>query len=141
MTTPTNNSDIRWQQRRQNFERALEKLEQACQRLELNELEAQGLIKAFEYTYELAWNMLRDYLLFQGNSGLHGSRDTLRLAFERGLIRYGEDWMLMLQDRNLTVHTYNDESAQQILVNIRNRYLGHFQILRETFHQLSSLSK
>ena len=54
MTTPTNNSDIRWQQRRQNFERALEKLEQACQRLELNELEAQGLIKAFEYTYELA---------------------------------------------------------------------------------------
>ena len=112
MTTPTNNSDIRWQQRQQNFERALEKLEQACQRLELNELEAQGLIKAFEYTYELAWNMLRDYLLFQGNSGLHGSRDTLRLAFERGLIRDGEDWMLMLQDRNLTVHTYNDESAQ-----------------------------
>ena len=107
----------------------------------MNELEAQGLIKAFEYTYELAWNMLRDYLLFQGNSGLHGSRDTLRLAFERGLIRDGEDWMLMLQDRNLTVHTYNDESAQQILVNIRNRYLGHFQILRETFQQLSSLSK
>ena len=119
MTTPTNNSDIRWQQRRQNFERALEKLEQACQRLELNELEAQGLIKAFEYTYELAWNMLRDDLLFQGNSALHGSRDTLRLAFERGLIRDGEDWMLMLQDRNLTVHAYNDESAQQILVNIR----------------------
>ena len=77
MTTPTNNSDIRWQQRQQNFERALEKLEQACQRLELNELEAQGLIKAFEYTYELAWNMLRDYLLFQGNSGLHGSQDSL----------------------------------------------------------------
>ena len=66
MTNPTTNSDIRWHQRQQNFERALEKLEQACQRLELNELEAQGLIKAFEYTYELAWNMLRDYLLFQG---------------------------------------------------------------------------
>ena len=65
MTTPTNNSDIRWQKRRQNFESALEKLEQACQRLELNELEAQGLIKAFEYTNELAWNMLRDYLLFR----------------------------------------------------------------------------
>ena len=65
MTTLTNNFDIRWQQRQQNFERALEKLEQACQRLELNELEAQGLIKAFEYTYELAWNMLRDYLLFR----------------------------------------------------------------------------
>ena len=66
MTTPTNNSDIRWQQRRQNFERALEKLEQACQRLELNELEAQGLIKAFEYTYELAWNMLGGLSAFSG---------------------------------------------------------------------------
>ena len=54
MTTPTNNSDIRWQQSQQNFKRALEKLEQACQRLKLNGLEAQGLIKAFEYTYELA---------------------------------------------------------------------------------------
>ena len=53
-SAPTNNSDIRWQQRRQNFERALEKLEQACPILELNELEAQGLIKAFEYTHELA---------------------------------------------------------------------------------------
>ncbi len=73
MVTPTNNSDIRWQQLQQNFERALEKLEQSCQRLELNELEAQGLIKAFKYTYELAGNMLRAYLLFQGNSGLHGS--------------------------------------------------------------------
>ena len=72
---------------------------------------------------------------------LHGSRDTLRLAFERELIHDGEDWMLMLQDRNLTEHTYNDESAQQILVNIRNRYLGHFQILRDTFQQLSFLSK
>ena len=62
---PTTNSDIHWQQRQQNFERALEQLEQACQRLELNELEAQGLIKAFEYTYELAWNMLRTICFFR----------------------------------------------------------------------------
>ena len=59
MTTPTNNSIIPWQHRRQNSERAIGKLEQACHRLELIELEAQGLIKAFEYTYELAWNMLK----------------------------------------------------------------------------------
>ena len=66
MTTPTTNSDIHWQQRQQNFERALEQLEQACQRLELNELEAQGLIKAFEYTHELAWNMLGGLSAFSG---------------------------------------------------------------------------
>ncbi len=61
------------------------------------------------------------------------------VAFERGLILDVEDWML--QDRNLTVHTYNDESAQQILVNICNRYLGHFEILRKTLQQFSVLSK
>ena len=71
----------------------------------MNEREQQGLIKAFEYTYELAWNTLRDLLRSQGDASLLGSRDTLREAFRLGLIEQGEAWMLMLQDRNLTSHT------------------------------------
>jgi len=70
--------DIRWQQRFQNYQRTLVRMNRFFQKPDLNELEEQGLIKAFEYTYELAWNTLRDYLPFQGNTGLHGSRDTLR---------------------------------------------------------------
>ena len=60
---------------------------------QLNELEEQGLIKAFEYTYELSWHALRDYMQYQGNTRLHGSRDTFREAFNLGLISEGERWM------------------------------------------------
>jgi hypothetical protein len=84
--------DIRWQQRFSNYCKALERLEDFLEPPALNEREQQGLIKAFEYTYELAWN-------------------TLREAFRLGLIEQGEAWMLMLQDRNLTSHTYNRATA------------------------------
>ena len=74
---------------------------------ELNEREQQGLIKAFEYCFDLGWNTLRDLLRSQGNATLLGSRDTLRDAFRLGLLSDGEAWMLMIQDRNLTAQTYN----------------------------------
>jgi nucleotidyltransferase substrate binding protein (TIGR01987 family) len=80
----------------------------------LNEREQQGLIKAYEYTFELAWNTLRDLLRSQGDATLLGSRDTLREAFRLGLIEDGEAWMLMIQDRNLTSYTYNHATAQAI---------------------------
>ena len=77
----------------------------------LNERERQGLIKAFEYCFVLGWTTLRDLLLTEGNAGLIGSRDTLRLAFRMGLIDDGEAWLAMVQDRNLTSHTYNRSTA------------------------------
>jgi nucleotidyltransferase substrate binding protein (TIGR01987 family) len=86
----------------------------------LNECEQQGLIKAFETTYDLAWNTLRDLLRSQGDASLLGSRDTLREAFRLGLIEQGEAWMLMLQDR-LTSHT--------------DCYLPCFQQLRSRMEQ------
>ena len=73
--------DIRWQQRFSNFQLALSQLETFFEPPELNEREQQGLIKAFEYTFELAWNSLRDLLRSRGNENLLGSRDTLREAF------------------------------------------------------------
>jgi nucleotidyltransferase substrate binding protein (TIGR01987 family) len=88
------------------------------------------LIKAFEYTFELAWNTLRDLLRSQGNGDLLGSRDTLREAFRLGLISDGESWMLMIQDRNLTSHTYNRSTADMIAEHIANNYLPCFQQLR-----------
>ena len=130
--------DVRWRQRAQNFRQALQRLEQACAQTEWSDLEQQGVIKAFEYTYELAWNTLRDYLRHQGSVELHGSRDTFRKAFQEGLITEGQEWLLMLQDRNLTVHTYDDETAQRVLQNIRQRYLGMFQQLQVKLQQLDS---
>ena len=113
-------ADIRWQQRFANYMRALDQLERFFEPPALNEREQQGLIKAFEYTFELAWNTLRDLLRSQGNESLLGSRDTLREAFRLELI----------QDRNLTSHTYNRATADAIAANIQQHYLSCFQSLR-----------
>lgn len=126
---------IRWQQRFANYQRALQQLETFFEPPALNNREQQGLIKAFEYTFELAWNSLRDLLRSQGNSTLLGSRDTLREAFRLGLIEDGETWMLMIQDRNLTSHTYNRSTADAIAANIVDRYLTCFKDLQARLQQ------
>ena len=126
---------IRWKQRFGNYCKALTKLEEFLNPPALNEREQQGLIKAFEYTFELAWNTLRDLLLNQGAASLLGSRDTLREAFRLGLIDDGEAWMLMIQDRNLTSHTYNRATAEAIADHILSRYVGCYQQLRLTLEQ------
>ena len=127
--------DIRWQQRFANYQLALQQLETFFEPPALNNREQQGLIKAFEYTFELAWNSLRDLLRSQGNSTLLGSRDTLREAFRLGLIEDGETWMLMIQDRNLTSHTYNRSTAEAIAANIVDRYLPCFKDLYARLQQ------
>ncbi|MGH2645554.1 MAG: nucleotidyltransferase substrate binding protein [Chitinophagaceae bacterium] len=98
--------DIRWQQRFDNYKKALSQLTKFIKKGDLNELEKQGLIQAFEYTYELAWNVMKDYYEFQGSEKIQGSRDAIRLAFKRGLISDGEGWMKMLDSRTRTSHTY-----------------------------------
>ena len=125
----------RWQQRFSNYCKALERLEDFLDPPALNEREQQGLIKAFEYTYELAWNTLRDLLRSQGDASLLGARDTLREAFRLGLIEQGDQLMLMIQDRNLTSHTYNRSTADAIASQIVASYLPCFQQLRSTLQQ------
>jgi len=127
--------DIRWQQRFANFCQALEQLETFFLPPALNDRERQGLIKAFEYCFELGWNTLRDLLLAEGNADLIGSRDTLRLAFRVGLIHDGEAWLRMVQDRNLTSHTYNRATAEQVSREVEDRYLPCFRELRRTLNQ------
>ena len=122
--------NVRWQQRFSNYQRALAQLESFLEPPGLNEREQQGLIKAFEYTFELSWNTLRDLLRSQGDASLLGSRDTLREAFRLGLIEDGETWMLMIQDRNLTSHTYNRSTAEAIAANIMGKYFRCFRHLR-----------
>ena len=121
--------DIRWRQRFSNYQKALAPLETFVEPPALNEREQLGLIKAFEYSFELAWNTLRDLLRSQGNAALLGSRDTLREAYRLGLIEQGETWMLMIQDRNLTSHTYNRATADAIADHMTDRYLPCFRQL------------
>lgn len=130
--------DIRWIQRLSHFSKALSQLSKFIEKGELNEFEKQGLIKAFEYTYELAWNALKDYLEAQGETGIHGSRDAFRLAFQRGIIENGDIWMDMVRSRTLTVHTYNEEVAEQVVNDILKRYFAEFLRLQQTMDALKA---
>ncbi len=126
-----NEQDIRWIQRLNHFSKALSQLTKFIEKIELNELEEQGLIQAFEYTYELAWNTLKDYFEMQGETGIHGSRDVIRLAFRRGLIENGETWMEMVKDRTLTTYTYNEEIAEKISKAVFQDYYPEFVKLHD----------
>jgi nucleotidyltransferase substrate binding protein (TIGR01987 family) len=127
--------DIRWKQRFHNYEKLFHQLKEIMGRGELNDLEAQGLIKCFEYTYELAWNLMKDYLIYQGATGITGSRDAIRHAFNQGLISEGELWMRMVDDRILTVHTYHEETAKRVEDHIKNDYFALFEAL---YHQMKA---
>ncbi|HKK34486.1 MAG TPA: nucleotidyltransferase substrate binding protein [Desulfomicrobiaceae bacterium] len=123
--------DIRWEQRFANYKKALAQLQKFIDKGDLTELEEQGLIKAFEYTYELAWNTLKDFLTYQGQTDIYGSRDATRKAFELGLIEDGHTWMQMLASRNKTSHTYNEDTAQEICHAVTEQYHPLFVRLRE----------
>lgn len=130
------NTDIRWQQRFENYIKAFSQLQSGVlkyQQSGLNELEKQGLIQAFEYTFELAWNLLRDYFLYQGITEIRGSRDAIKLGFKYGLIDNGESWMKMISARNLTSHTYNERVVEELLKEIIEIYYGEFKKLLDKF--------
>ena len=134
-------TDLRWRQRFDNFQRALLVLERGvdlARSRELSELEQQGLIQGFEFTHELAWNLLKDYLQHQGIQGITGSRDAARLAFQTELIADGDTWMAMIKARNQSSHTYNLEQAQQIAEEVIDRYIAAFVALRQRFAALSA---
>jgi len=132
------NEDIRWLQRFSNYRKALSQLEKFVLKGNLSDMEEQGLIKAFEYTYELAWNTLKDYLEYQGILNMAGSRDVIREAYKVNMIENGEEWMNMLISRNLTSHSYNQDTADEIAGSIINVYFALFKALELKLENLRS---
>lgn len=120
--------DIRWQQRFSNFTKAFGQLEKYVGQKEMNELEEQGLIKSFEYTYELAWKTLQDLLRYIGYKDIVGPKPVIKQCFQDGYIADGESWVRMHNSRNLTSYTYNQETAKEIVESIINEY---FHLLKE----------
>ena len=133
-----NEPNTRWKQRADSFRKAFSRLKEAVElakKRELSDLEGQGLIQGFVYTHELAWNTLKDFLQSQ-DFKLYGSRDTTRAAFKEGLIKNGEAWMDMIRHRNLTTHTYNEETAEEVVLSILNIYFSEFETLLTRLEQL-----
>jgi len=132
--------DVRWIQRFDNFQRAFAQLAQAAalaKQRELSELEEQGLIQAFEFTHELAWNTWKDFLESRGTAAkIYGSRDATREAFAAGLMENGEAWMKMIEHRNESSHTYNEKIATAIVAAILGSYVPEFTGFQHRFLEL-----
>lgn len=126
--------EIRWRQRFQNFEKAFNQLKSAVELYpDLSDLEKEGLIQRFEYTFELAWKVLKDYL--QGkNVDAKFPRDVIKQSFHYELIVEGEVWMDMLEKRNLIAHTYNEENFKLAVATITSSY---FDVLDQLYCKLS----
>jgi nucleotidyltransferase substrate binding protein (TIGR01987 family) len=136
------NKDIRWIQRFDNYNKALRSLLNAIEEFKSDqddEVVKVGMIKFFEMTYELAWLCMKDYYEDQGESGIQGSKDAIKLAFNRGLIKDSTNWFAMVDSRKLTVHTYNPETAEQVAVDIVDTYISLF-IQLQTRLQLDRLN-
>jgi nucleotidyltransferase substrate binding protein (TIGR01987 family) len=123
--------DIRWEQRFANYKKALARLSEASGRAmteELTELEEEGLIQRFEYTYELAWKTLQDLLRYKGYTDISGPKDVLNQAFLDGYIKGEVGWRAMKKSRELSSHTYNQETAEEIVDSVVATY---WQLLKD----------
>lgn len=143
--------DIRWEQRFSNFKRAFAKLSESVEFVDrayfiegrfdeslLNDTDdiiIDGLIQRFEYTHELAWNVMKDYARYQGNAGIGGSRDAIREAFTLEIIQDGKVWMDMIISRNETSHTYDEEKANKIFFKIVKTYYPAFLAFKKLMEQ------
>ena len=134
------NKDIRWQQRFINFDKAFKQLERFREVENLNELEKQGLIKSFEYTFELSWKTLQDLLKDKGYTGIVGPRPVIEQSFQDGYIADGNGWMRMHKSRNLTSHTYDEQTAEEIITNIRKEYYYLLRDLRQRLENEKSIN-
>jgi nucleotidyltransferase substrate binding protein (TIGR01987 family) len=125
MSDPVRRKDVRWGQRLRNYRQALSRLTEAVtlsRQRPLSDLEQQGLVQSFEFTHELAWNVLKDYLEEQGFVDIIDSKNATREAFKNRLIDDGEAWMEMIRARNLTSHTYQAKIAEEIAKDILGRF-------------------
>ncbi len=132
--------DIRYLQRLSHYHNALLLVLEGADLYhsrKLSNIKKQGLIKSFEFTFELAWNLMRDYALYQGYQEIRGSRDAIRQAFAMELISEGETWTEMLASRNITSHTYDEKTADEIIKKIIESYIPLFQALERKTDEIS----
>lgn len=139
--TLKSNPDIRRKQRLNNYQRAYLQLAEAValsKTRPLSRLEQQGLIQAFEFTQELAWQIMKNYFEYQqGATTITGSRDAIRAAFQTGLIEDGDGWMDTIKSRNRSSHTYDENTANVLAETISKRYLPLFESFKTRMETLA----
>ena len=132
-----NEKDIRWKQRFQNFQSAFKLLESAIAIKKPTEIERAGLIQFFEITFELSWKLLKDYLEEEGFT-VKTPRQIIKQAFQAEFISDGDVWLSALNDRSLTVHTYDENTAIKVEMSIRTKYFPVVSSLYNFFLELEN---
>ncbi len=111
--------DIRWKQRAQNFEKAFLRLREAMEMDELNELERNGMIQRFEFSIDLAWKVMKDYMEHKGFVFKPSPKDTFRYAQQSGLINYAQELIDALDIRNELSHDYSGDKFESAELQLR----------------------
>lgn len=124
--------DIRWKQRFSNYKQAIVQLDEFINKGDLNKFEKQGLIQCFEYTFELAWKTMKDYLEAEGYT-IQSPRHAIQTAFQSGLIKSGHVWIDALEKRNLMANTYDEARAEEAVKLIIHSY---HKILKDLYRTL-----
>lgn len=128
-----NDKSIRWKQRFQNFDKAFKQLESAVKKLDsLSDLEKEGLVQRFEYTFELAWKTLKDFLESENVEAKY-PREAIKKGFQYEIIREGDIWMEMLEKRNLMAHTYDEEIFENSIHQISTSFFPEIKNLHQFF--------
>ena len=121
----------RWQERLEDFQKAVSRLEEALAQEEYSELERDGVIQRFEFTFELAWKTLKDYLDDQGFKDVLSPKKAVKQAYANDLLANGDIWVEMLEDRNRMAHLYDQKTSLAIFKNIKDKYAGALYDLAE----------
>jgi len=129
-------ADTRWKQRFSNYKKALKQLNDTARFFEKCQTEndktaekvaLEALIKCFEFTFELAWQTMKDFVYYKGfTKEVHGSRDSIRSAVQFNIVKNGQTWIDMIDDRNRAAHAYDESNAADLTKTIMERYLEEF---------------
>ncbi len=123
----------RFNERKEEYVNALDRLKEALER-ESDDVIIDGVLHRFEFTFELAWKTVKDYLEYLGMTEKIGSpREIIQLGFKQGVISDGESWVAMMLSRNALSHLYDEKTSRDIYEKIKNKYVKLFDDLKEKF--------
>ncbi|MBC2854489.1 MULTISPECIES: nucleotidyltransferase substrate binding protein [Cetobacterium] len=129
----------RWSEKIKDLENAVSRLDEAIKdskKIELSTLK-DGVIQRFEFTLELSWKILKTYLVNEGIDCVNTPKSVVREAYKAGIIKSGEIWIEMIDDRNLTSHIYSQSMADDIYLRITKKYFKELDLL---FHFLKEMN-
>ncbi len=126
----------RFEERRQDYSNAVNRLQEGLQQEE-TEFIIDGILHRFEFTFELAWKTMKDYLEYMGvTQKIESPRETIQSGFKQGIIEDGEMWINMMLARNSLAHIYDEEESRKVYKKIKEEYIFLLQNMKEKFDEL-----